>query len=79
MHSLFLSVLYHYKSTDYIEPSHLSPPVSSLPPSQYNPPHTHTQSTVHSFRQCVWNMIPVVLITGAFTLGIGLCITQYSD
>ncbi len=34
---------------------------------------------IHSFRQCVWNMIALVIISGAFTLGIALCSTQYSD
>ncbi len=58
------------KSTDFIELSHLSPP---FPLSLFLPP------PIHSFRQCVWNMIALVIISGAFTLGIALCSTQYSD
>jgi len=36
------------------------------------------QPSIHS-RQCVWNMIALVVIIGAFTLGIALLSTQYSD
>lgn len=75
---LFLACLVSLrKSTDFTELPHLSPPFPlnlylslSLPP----PP-----TAIHSFRQRVWNMIALVVISGAFTLGIALCSTQYSD
>lgn len=64
------------KSTDLIELTHLSPPFPlNLYLSLLLPPPT----AIHSFRQCVWNMIALVVISGAFTLGIALCSTQYSD
>lgn len=65
------------KPTDFTELPHLSPP---LPLILYlSLPLPPPQPSIHSFWQRVWNMIALVVISGAFTLGIALCSTQYSD